>query len=698
MSESQRERVASVTVDRAANQLMRGSQIIKLEPRAMQVLGLLLDRRGEVVPRSDVFETVWRAADVGDDTLNRLVFDLRQAFRALDPDLAPIETIRKVGYRLEAEAVAPADAHSPPGRPWPAMAIGALAIALIVGVLAYQQPDAPSIAPVRPLEIQVFSNDLAFETYPAVDRATGEVLFACQLVDAPAIDLCTRAPTGDATRRILRRAGEGVALHGSKLAFQRTEQACEIVVFDRETSRERVLATCRARNDGSLAFSADGRWLYFSDRPADGAPFAIRAIATEGGETVAITRPPVNSVGDLYPAPSPNGQDLAFFRALREPTSSTYITPGIGRVQIAGLVDGRRDESRALAAVTDSPAEITGLTWDGPSLLFFSNAGDAGFELWRATGERLARFGGFAGLPRQPTVLLDGRIVAESWSAEADLWRRSLTNSEAPAERVFSSTRFDFSPAASPDGRLLAWTSSRGGAAAIWIGDIATGEVLATVDLPDGVEAESPRFSPDSRRLVFERRDGGTSALAVHDLVSQDLRVLAELSGDNRVPSWTPDGTGLLHASDRSGDWQVWRLTLEDLSLEQLTAAGGYAAAAYAAEGGGIVFSRRGDSALWRLGTDDSEPERLIDDLPPEFWGNWALRDAEVVFAVNAPDGPRIDSVDLRSRERRQRLELERPLLRESTNLTVAADGTAVYYAERSRLSADLIVFRLDDG
>lgn len=68
-----------------------------LEPRVMQVLTALARRRGEVVSRDDLIGTCWGGRLVGDDAVNRCV----AALRRLDADSIAIETIARVGYRLE---------------------------------------------------------------------------------------------------------------------------------------------------------------------------------------------------------------------------------------------------------------------------------------------------------------------------------------------------------------------------------------------------------------------------------------------------------------------------------------------------------------------------------------------------------------------------------------------------------------------
>ena len=94
--------IGEALVQPPLNRIALHGRVVQLEPKVMQVLLLLAERPGAVVPREAFLETVW-AGTVGDDyLLNRAISELR---KALDDDpQAPryIETIRKGGYRLVA--------------------------------------------------------------------------------------------------------------------------------------------------------------------------------------------------------------------------------------------------------------------------------------------------------------------------------------------------------------------------------------------------------------------------------------------------------------------------------------------------------------------------------------------------------------------------------------------------------------------
>lgn len=85
-----------------------------VEPLVMQVLVLLLEAKGEVVTRHDLFDQVWGGVMVGDDSLNRAISGVRRVAADTGPGLFEIETIPRTGYRLIIQGGDAAEEHSPP--------------------------------------------------------------------------------------------------------------------------------------------------------------------------------------------------------------------------------------------------------------------------------------------------------------------------------------------------------------------------------------------------------------------------------------------------------------------------------------------------------------------------------------------------------------------------------------------------------
>lgn len=71
-----------------------------LEPIVMKVFLLLLEARGSVVTRDELFANAWGGVFVGDDSLNRAIARVRKIAAETAPGLFEIETIPRTGYRV----------------------------------------------------------------------------------------------------------------------------------------------------------------------------------------------------------------------------------------------------------------------------------------------------------------------------------------------------------------------------------------------------------------------------------------------------------------------------------------------------------------------------------------------------------------------------------------------------------------------
>lgn len=99
------------------NELQRGTEKIRVEPKAMELLLFLAARPGQVIGRTELLNAVWPGVVVGDETLTQAVTKLRKALADQAREPAYIETISKRGYRLVAEVrnVHSVDKHVPAG-------------------------------------------------------------------------------------------------------------------------------------------------------------------------------------------------------------------------------------------------------------------------------------------------------------------------------------------------------------------------------------------------------------------------------------------------------------------------------------------------------------------------------------------------------------------------------------------------------
>lgn len=145
---------------------------------------------------------------------------------------------------------------------------------------------------------------------------------------------------------------------------------------------------------------------------------------------------------------------------------------------------------------------------------------------------------------------------------------------------------------------------------------------------PDGTGAENltrhaaddfdPAYSPDGRTLAFvSTRDGGTPKLHVMDADGGDVRLLAELGGPVRHPAWAPDGGRLAVQVSEGGGEVIYVVTADGSGSGRV---GTGTLPAWFPDGritfteNDSVFSRPGQGGLRRIVVPDARAGRPSPD------------------------------------------------------------------------------------
>ena len=98
-----RVRFGAFVLDRAARQLLKEGEPRPLEPKAYELLDLLIRRRPAAVSKEEIRDGVWPKTFVSESTLSSLVSQVRGA---LEDEEGPrfVRTVHGFGYAFDAEA------------------------------------------------------------------------------------------------------------------------------------------------------------------------------------------------------------------------------------------------------------------------------------------------------------------------------------------------------------------------------------------------------------------------------------------------------------------------------------------------------------------------------------------------------------------------------------------------------------------
>ena len=92
--------VARATVKPQLNEIHQGGHVYRVERQVMLLMIHLAERVDSVVTRQELFSALWGDSPSGDEALTQTISKLRKALGKDASGVSPIQTIRKVGYRL----------------------------------------------------------------------------------------------------------------------------------------------------------------------------------------------------------------------------------------------------------------------------------------------------------------------------------------------------------------------------------------------------------------------------------------------------------------------------------------------------------------------------------------------------------------------------------------------------------------------
>ena len=493
-----------------------------------------------------------------------------------------------------------------------------LIVVLTIGValaLTRWTPRRPRLAPLDPIPL---TSDLGVEMQPAFSPDGNEVAYAWDGPTHTMWDIYVKMVGADSPLQLTKNSevnqfpswspdGRSIAF----IRFFRQLRKSQIIVMPPIGGQERIVS--EGFYYGPLAWSPDNSWLVAAVSPWEShhGPSGLIAIDVNGGNSHLLTKPPRDNWSDLDPAMAPDGKSLVFTRDLAS-TSELYRI----RLKPDFTPDGEPEQLTAHHRWTGMPAFTAG----GGAVVYSSGIKDDIASLW------LLPLSPAAGTPQllfrsesscyQPAVSRRHNRLAFAVGRifRVDTWKLDLTPDFKPAgppTRLISSTHTDYNAQYSPDGKRIAFHSTRSGASEIWASDADGANVVRLTSFNAPITG-SPRWSPDGQWIAFDsnkegqfevyrmRSNGGTPEHLTHDPATDG------------VPSYSRDGRSIYFMSNRSGTNQVWKMDADGGHPRQITRNGGYVAFE-SFDGRWLFYSRAdGDSPLYRMPVQGGEEAQVL--------------------------------------------------------------------------------------
>jgi TolB protein len=170
----------------------------------------------------------------------------------------------------------------------------------------------------------------------------------------------------------------------------------------------------------------------------------------------------------------------------------------------------------------------------------------------------------------------------------------------------------DITPAISPDGQKVAFSSNRNGYWDIYLLELKTGDITRMTETLRYEAA--PSWSPDNQWLVYEAYVNENLEILIQSTENrEEVILLTDNLAADFSPTWSPDGRRIVFVSERSGEEEIWLADLdqsEDQRFVNVSQNPGD-------EDTHPAWSPDGQSLAW-VGEQDGMRQIILMRLPPK--------------------------------------------------------------------------------
>jgi Tol biopolymer transport system component len=560
--------------------------------------------------------------------------DLKRLKRDSDPRRSVGREAVEGGGAGVATPLAPART---PWRRWATLLGGALLLAALAAAGGWYLSNRAAEPPARPVKITPLTSDGGAKESPRLSPDGEKVAYSWGVNYGPPDIYIKALGLGTKPLRLTEHPASdwmpAWSPDGRQIAFVREfEEGAALYTVPSLGGQERrlvdVSGPVRWHSERYFlpdpAWSPDGDWIAYAEKPPEDERARIIRLSLDTLEKQPLTSPPESSAGDMFPSYSPDGTQIAFVRS----GSAGYGDLDVWVQPVAG------GEARRLTSGEYDYCE--GLAWtdDGSEILFSTG--------WSGTILRVGLEGGaprpVAGVGQSAawaSIRGDRMVYSQSTFQPRDIWRvpgRRGAAADRTAERLIASSGSENDPAYSPDGRRIAFQSSRSGFLNIWVcdSDGAHPVQLTSFERHTG----TPRWSPDGRRIVFDSYEAGDWNLYVIAADGGVPRRLTREPSDDNTGTWSPDGQWIYFFSTRSGEGQIWKIPAEGGTAVQVTRDGAGTGPAVSQDGKHLYYSKPG-SGIWRSPVEGGEEIEVIPH--PIGKPGWALSRSGIYYGTSRP-------------------------------------------------------------
>jgi len=325
----------------------------------------------------------------------------------------------------------------------------------------------------------------------------------------------------------------------------------------------RELYTCEPQKEQlmTLEWTADGNYILLVKREIEQKKFNLWRLPIESGKAQQIDLG-INNIIDL--SVHPDGQHIALGTWQSQPAEVWVMenflpTTAVAKPEPMTMVRRLDINWGTFASLSPDGKYLCDVDWDTENL--------AVLEL--ATGKTrhlTAKSPDDAGYPLESAISPDSREVAYLWwNPDTKASSLHVVSLDGSGHRLLCERKHPVPKAWSADSKkILAVVSENDVQQMVWI-SASDGSIQHIASFNGESLGYPGKFdiSPDGRFIAYDRPQAENTSqrdIVVFDLDKNIETSLVEHPADDKLLGWTPDGSGVLFASDRTGSWDTWLL------------------------------------------------------------------------------------------------------------------------------------------
>jgi eukaryotic-like serine/threonine-protein kinase len=431
----------------------------------------------------------------------------------------------------------------------------------------------------------------------------------------------------------------------------------------------------------NLSWTPDAKWLVYSSRDSPDQPYAIWALSVETGERRRILTAPARTAidfpeSDLAGRLSPDGRVLPFFSG----RASEFALYAVRLTR-----DLRPEEQPRKLRDAIGVSRGLGIAWASEKEIVYSGAS----RLWRIPVEgrgspQLLNWAPYGA--SEPAIARSQRRLVYTLDLYANsLWRLDLRTGQCTM--LVSSNYEQRLTEFSPDGRKIAFNSTRSGDDGLWTCD-ADGKNCQELASFRGHTGGTPCWSPDGRWLAFDSRTEGKSRIFVVPPDGGTPSAVTDGEANAQVPSWSRDGRWIYFESDRSGQWRIWKAPAQGGPAVQVTRTVSGRTFESADSKYLYLASTAGKPGIFRVPVAGGEETQVV----RSFWGGWPNFSVTAKGVYFTSDAKTVQLLDAASGKIRTIAKLDKNSVDTYDGISVSQDDAFMVFAQPDRDGADLML------